>query len=97
MDKINRPDVGEDTAIWREDGVLHIDVRGLVPPEPMVAVLSLLKSGKVRDRLIVHINREPIHLYPELEEWGWLYETNMVNDEHYQVEIIRQPNGKQTD
>ena len=52
----------------------HIDVRGLSPPEPMVAILTLLESSDVDDRVIVHHDREPVFLYPELVERGWNYE-----------------------
>jgi Uncharacterized conserved protein (DUF2249) len=86
-----------DVKIWKEEDVVHIDVRGLVPPQPMVAVLSLLESEKVLDRIVVHIDREPIYLYPELEEYGWSYETSTIDADYYQVAISKLPNGKQTD
>lgn len=58
--------------IWQEaDGVLHIDVRGLPPPQPMMRVLHLL--GQLRDDavLVVHLERDPVWLYPELLQLGW--------------------------
>ena len=55
------------------DGV-HIDVRGLPPPEPMVAILTLLENPDTEDPVIVHHDREPVYLYPELVERGWKYE-----------------------
>ncbi|MDH3740140.1 MAG: DUF2249 domain-containing protein [Hyphomicrobiales bacterium] len=59
---------------WRADDGIHIDVRGLAPPEPMVAILSLLERPDTEDRVIVHHDREPVFLYPELVERGWNYE-----------------------
>jgi uncharacterized protein (DUF2249 family) len=56
---------------WREAGVAHIDVRGLDPPEPMLAILKLLEQPDCGATVIVHHEREPIFLYPELAERGW--------------------------
>lgn len=55
---------------WLEADGLHLDVRGLEPPQPLVQILALIDSGEV-DRLIVHHERDPVFLYPELEERGW--------------------------
>lgn len=57
-------------ATWREADGLHLDVRGLEPPEPMVLILRIVESGEV-DSLIVHHDREPMFLYPELAERHW--------------------------
>lgn len=59
---------------WRAADGTHIDVRGLAPPEPMVAVLELLERPDIDDRVIVHLDREPVFLYPELAERGWSHE-----------------------
>lgn len=56
---------------WRLDGVVHIDVRGLVPPQPMLAILKLLDDPATGSTIIVHHEREPVFLYPELDERGW--------------------------
>ena len=60
--------------IWREGGDAHIDVRGLNPPEPMRAILRLLEQPDCSATVIVHHEREPIFLYPELAERGWRHE-----------------------
>ncbi len=78
-------------ASWEQGDSAHIDVRGLLPPQPMIAILSLLESDKVINRLVVYIDREPIHLYTELEERGWQYKTSR-SDDHYQVEITKRLN-----
>jgi uncharacterized protein (DUF2249 family) len=57
--------------VWRESDGVHIDVRGLPPPEPMVAVLRLLERPGVGDTVFMHHDREPLYLYPELAERGW--------------------------
>lgn len=56
--------------LWREADGAHLDVRGLEPPQPMVRILELIDSGEV-DALTVHHERDPVFLYPELEERGW--------------------------
>lgn len=59
---------------WRTADAAHIDVRGLEAPEPMIAILQALDSGVVDTALIAHLDREPIFLYPELDDRGWAYE-----------------------
>lgn len=58
---------------WREHDTPHIDVRGLEPPEPMLAILRLLEDTGTGDTVIVHHEREPLFLYPELDERGWAH------------------------
>ena len=85
---------GEEIETWQDADTWHIDVRDLVPPQPMVAILSLLKSGKIKSRLIVHIDRDPVHLYAELEKLGWDYETSISDGDQYLVEIKKQANAE---
>lgn len=59
---------------WREGDDWHIDVRGMVPPEPMVAILRLVESAGATAIVIVHLDRDPKPLYPELAERGWAAE-----------------------
>ena len=56
---------------WREGDAWHIDVRGLAPPQPLVAVLRLVESVTDGTAVIVHHDRDPLLLYPELAERGW--------------------------
>ncbi len=60
--------------MWQTSEDVHLDVRGLEPPQPMVRILGLIDSGEAGDVLIVHLDREPIFLYPELDDRGWSYE-----------------------
>lgn len=59
---------------WQAKDGLHIDTRGLDPPDPMVAILWHLEQPGQNGPVTVHLNRNPIHLFPELIERGWLYE-----------------------
>lgn len=63
-----------DSDMWQSPDGLHVDVRGLEPPQPMVRILGLIDSGEAPDILIVHLDREPIFLYPELDDRGWSHE-----------------------
>lgn len=57
---------------WRDADGEHIDVRGLEPPQPLVAILRLVRDqGEQGLALIVHHDRDPALLYPELAELGW--------------------------
>lgn len=56
---------------WVEADGVHIDVRGLPPPEPLVAILALIESIRDATAVIVHHERDPQMLYPELAEIGW--------------------------
>jgi len=67
-----RPADGSRT--WRTADAVHIDVRGLSPPEPMVAILRMIDSGEAATALVAHLDREPIFLYPELNDRGWSHE-----------------------
>ena len=64
----------EKCRIWRAGDAVHIDVRGLDPPEPMVAILQAIDSGEIESILVAHLDREPIFLYPELDDRGWSHE-----------------------
>lgn len=57
---------------WRECDGIHIEVRGLSPPGPFVAIVRLIESLSEFVPVIVHHDREPVPLYAELAERGWL-------------------------
>lgn len=67
-----RPEDG--SRVWRTPDGLHVDVRGLEPPGPMVEILKLIDAGDVDSVLIAHLDREPIFLYPELDDRGFDHE-----------------------
>jgi hypothetical protein len=60
---------------WHDDAGIHIDVRGLAPPAPLVAIVRLIESVADATPVIVHHDRDPLLLYPELAERGWTAET----------------------
>ena len=65
-------DVGPEGAMtWREEDGIHIDVRKLAPPNPMLAILRLVEGLTGDEGVVVHHEREPQFLAPELAERGW--------------------------
>ena len=56
---------------WTADDGVHLDVRGMKPPEPMVALLSAIDRDVEGAALTVHLDRDPVFLHPELAERGW--------------------------
>ena len=62
------------TRQWADPDGWHIDVRGLAPPQPLVAILRLIDATPTLRVLIVHHDRDPMLLYPELAERHWVAE-----------------------
>ena len=56
---------------WQDAEAWHIDVRGLPPPQPLVQILQLVAQLPPDGVLIVHHDRDPLLLYPELQQIGW--------------------------
>ncbi|GEO43116.1 hypothetical protein SAE02_72640 [Skermanella aerolata] len=75
---------------WNDADGIHLDVRGLQPPEPLTRVLDLIDQGET-DNLVLHHDREPVFLYPMLAERGW----SCLSVEHLQGEVrirlVREP------
>lgn len=69
---MNRNDA-VDARVWNDasDGTTHIDVRGLPRPQPLIQILQLLQRLPDDAVLIVHHDRDPVWLYPELVQIGW--------------------------
>lgn len=56
---------------WQAPDGLHIDTRGLAPPDPMVAILWHIEQPDQRGPIIAHFERDPLPLFEELAERGW--------------------------
>jgi len=56
---------------WSEEDGIHLDVRRLPPPEPLRVILRLVESLGARGTIVVHHDRDPVFLGPELAERGW--------------------------
>lgn len=57
---------------WRDTDGIHIEVRGLAPPAPLVAIVRLVESVLDATPVIVHHDRDPVPLYAELVQRGWI-------------------------
>lgn len=74
---------------WNDGDGLHVDTRGLPPPDPMYAILWHMQRAGQAGPITVHLDRFPVHLIPELEDRGWNYET--AADEPGDVRLILRP------
>lgn len=64
-----------------------IDVRGLAPPEPMLAILMKLAELGPQARLDVRIHRDPLPLYERLAERGFAAAVERRGEGDYLVRI----------
>jgi len=62
------------SRLWTTPDGAHLDVRGLECPAPLVQTLGLIERGDVGNVIIVHLDQEPLFLYPELDDRGWSHE-----------------------
>ena len=69
--------------------VVEVDARGLEPPQPLVKILEALATLPEGARLRTHTDRQPIHLYAQLEERGFAGETTEQKDGSYITNISR--------
>jgi len=69
--------------------IVEVDARGLEPPQPMVKILETLATLPNGAELRAHTNRRPIHLYPHLEERGFIGESKEQNDGSFITHIRR--------
>ena len=68
---------GEPNASSGADGRRTVlDVRGLEPPKPLVRVLEALDRLGPGVQLEVRHDRRPILLYPQLDDRGFIHETD---------------------
>lgn len=72
--------------------MIELDVRELVPPEPMIMILENLSKIDDNTVMVVHHHREPLMLYPKLEERGYTAVSNMINENYYKVVITKKKN-----
>ncbi len=66
-----------------------LDVRGLEPPEPMVKILEALERLAPGDTLEVLHERRPMLLYPQLDDRGFVHETDEVERGVTRIRIHR--------
>lgn len=65
----------------------ELDNRGLEPPQPMLRILDTLENMADDDVLVARNDRQPFFLYPELQERGYAYRIEPVEDGGYRITI----------
>lgn len=85
MSRVGAPVAG--ARIWNAADGLHLDVRGLECPQPLVEVLRTIDRGEVT-ALIVHLDQEPLLLYAELDDRGWNHEMLPTDANGVQLRLI---------
>ena len=83
--------VGPAPVRWRAADGEHIDVRGLPAPQPLVAILTLVRQVGETSAVIVHHDRDPALLYPELAEVGWAAERIAGDAGEVRLRLTRAP------
>lgn len=72
--------------------VIELDVRELLPPEPMIKILEILSQVDENTVLLVHHHREPMMLYPKLEERGYEAVSNKIEENYFKIVITKKRN-----
>ena len=76
---------------WRDADGEHIDVRGLAPPQPLVAILRLVASISDATAVVVHHDRDPLLLYGELAEVGWVAQRIAGEPGEVRLRLVQAP------
>jgi uncharacterized protein (DUF2249 family) len=69
--------------------VLDVDARGLEPPEPMVKILEAVATLPEGAQLRAHTDRRPMHLYAQLEQRGFIGDSQEQSDGSFLTVIRR--------
>lgn len=69
--------------------VVHVDNRGLEPPEPMVRILAVSQQLAPGQRMVAINARRPMLLYPKLDELGLAHETEALPEGGFRITISR--------
>lgn len=87
--RVSRPEPSPEAASVR--GRCVLDVRGLEPPQPMVRVLEEIDRLGTGGELEVHHDRRPLFLYPQLDDRGFVHETDEPEPGLVRIRIRRGP------
>ncbi|WP_240376970.1 DUF2249 domain-containing protein [Bacillus piscicola] len=69
---------------------MKLDNRGLEPPQPMMRTLEALEELEDTSTLLIINDRQPMFLYPELEERGYTHESEPLEDGSWQITIRKE-------
>ena len=66
-----------------------LDNRGLEPPNPVIRTLEALEGMGQGDVLVIHNDRVPVYLLPQLADEGASYEVATLPDGSARVRIVK--------
>lgn len=66
-----------------------LDNRGLEPPQPMMRTLTKLENMNVGETLAIINDRRPMFLYEELNELGYMHNTEPLKDGSFKITITK--------
>lgn len=69
--------------------LVEVDNRGLQPPEPMVRILAVAQQLNPGQRMEAINERQPMLLYPKLDELGLEHQTEQLPDGHFRITILK--------
>ncbi len=67
----------------------ELDLRGLEPPQPMIAILEIAEELAPGATLLARTDRNPLHLLPELDRRGLEHQSSELPDGSWRTEISR--------
>ncbi|OAM90054.1 DUF2249 domain-containing protein [Termitidicoccus mucosus] len=79
----------DDHAAGAAETALVVDARGLEPPEPMMRILEAVESLAPGAELAALTDRQPIHLYPELDTRGVAHTSEQQQDGSWRTTLRR--------
>jgi uncharacterized protein (DUF2249 family) len=71
------------------ENILEVDVHDLQPPEPMLKILETLSQIDEKTVMLVYHHREPVLLYPKLEERGYRAYCEKIGENNYKILIAK--------
>jgi uncharacterized protein (DUF2249 family) len=69
--------------------LLTLDVSQMEPPQPMIEILQKIQELGPKDILEVSHHREPVPLYPQLEESGFDHSIEKLGEHQFRLRIWR--------
>ena len=66
-----------------------LDNRGLEPPQPMMRTLTKLENMNVGETLSIINDRRPMFLYEELNDLGYMHNTEPLEDGSFKITITK--------
>lgn len=82
--------VSNDAVSCPTEGKIYtLDNRGLEPPQPMIRTMGQLEKMAPGDQLIITNDRVPMFLLEELNELGYRYEVENLENEAARVTIYK--------